>query len=174
MKSIIDVIKPYISEWVALPLALLLIILSGMLFFDLGQVLPSESTNLLTPTQMVKLVVIIFLLFLGMSFSYILLYKAFSKKPKIGDYDPINPPGFLKHRRTGKYYCYRCLVKDHIVSELSIVLPENKLVCRCCDDSYDISTKIIPDSYFSKAWDEFVKEICSKNKDGQPINQGDG
>jgi len=174
MKQIIDVIKPYISEWIWLPLILLSIILSGMLFFDLGSILPSESIRLLTPIQLAKLVVILSLLFLAMSFCYIFLYRTFSKKPKIGDYNPINPPGFLKHRRTGKYYCYRCLVKDHRVSELSIVLPENKLVCRCCDDSYDISTKIIPDSYFSKAWNEFVKEICSKNKDGQPNNQGDG
>jgi len=166
MKQIIDIIKPYISEWVVLPLALLLIILSGMLFFDLGQVLPSESTSLLTPTQLVKLVVIIFLLLLSMTFCYILLYRTFTKKPNIKDYDLINPPGFLKHKKTGKYYCQPCLLKDHIASELSSVVTEKHLVCHCCDKAYNISANLITNSYLSKAYDEAMKEIHLKDTDG--------
>lgn len=166
--NITDWIKTYLPKWVALPLTLLLLILIGMLFVDFHQILPSETAKLLNPTQILKIVAILFLLFLAMSFCYILLYRAFSKKPKIEDYDPINPPGLLKHRKTGKYYCQRCLLKDHIASELSLV-PGDKLVCRCCNDSYDISTKIIPASYFSKAYDEFVKEFVSKNKTGQQV-----
>ena len=115
-------------------------------------------TNIqLTTPILGKASISLFLISLALLTSLFILHR----RPNIKDYKSINPPGLLKHLRTNKYYCQRCFVKDHIASELYI-FSENKLVCRCCNELYDISTKIIPASYFGKAWNEFVKEFISK------------
>ncbi len=183
MKQIIDIIKPYISEWVSLPLIFLSIILSGTLFFDLGSILPPESITILTPIQLAKLVVTLSLLFLAMSFCYVLLYRTFSKRPRSKDYEHISPPGFYKHKITGEYFCKKCLLKDKIAVPLS---PSNtkEFHCRLCNETYKIDYNVlICNSYLSiaqdndplfKNHDKAVKELILNKENGQPSGGGDG
>lgn len=174
MNYLFSLLKDRLSFWLLLPMLLLSSILSGMIFVDLDALLPTEISKNIKALPQPKTTVTLLLLAFAIALCYLLLFRTYSKKTNIKDYDLINPPGILKHRGSGKYYCQRCLLKDHNPSELSLALTENNLVCHCCDKLYDISTKILPDSYFSKAWDEFTKEILLKNKTGQQVNQGDG
>ncbi len=173
--NITDWIKTYLPKWVALPLTLLLLILIGMLFLDIHQTLPSETTILISPTQILKIAVTTFLLFLAMSFCYILLYRAFVKKPNLKDYEIINPPGFIKHKKTGRYYCQPCLINRHIASELS-VMSEKEFQCRVCKEPYKIDyLLLLNNSYLSvvqendplfKTHDKAVNELINKKSNG--------
>lgn len=181
--NITDWIKTYLPKWVALPLTLLLLILIGMLFFDFHQILPSETAKLLNPTQILKISAISFLLFLAMSFCYILLYRAFSKQPNLKDYELINPPGFMKNKKTGRFYCHPCLFAKHNTSPLSVI-SEKEFQCRVCGESYKIDySLLLNNSYLSivqdndplfRNHDKAVNELILKKENGQPINQGDG
>ena len=131
--NITDWINTYLPKWVALPLTLLLIILIGIPFLDFS--------------------VIIFLLFLAMSFCYMLLYRAFTKTPNLKDYELVNPPGFMKHRKTGRFYCHPCLFANHRASPLSVI-SEKEFQCRVCRESYKIDySLLLNNSYLSIAHD---------------------
>jgi len=143
--------------WIATPFLIALCWLHPQMLDEFFQANAQLTTPLLG-----KVAISLFLISLALLASTLLLLR----KPSIKDYDLVNPPGFLKHKTTGKYYCQRCLLKDHIASELSSVVTEKHLVCHCCDKAYNISANLITDSYLSKTYDEAMKEIHLKDKDG--------
>lgn len=160
--TLADWIKTYISKWVALPLTLLLIVLSGTQLLD--RIFPDGITKILNPTQAPRIAVTAILLILSITFCYILLYREFSKKPNINDYEHILHPGIMKHKQSRKYYCQPCLLKEHITCELSIV-NKDELFCHCCKSAYKIDHAIlISDHVLSKAWDKAVQEFTKEDK----------
>jgi len=159
MSALFSLVKDRINFWLLLPIVFLLAILTGMIMIDSNTFSQIQILTKILNLPQPKATIILISLLLTISACYIFLFVAYTKKPNIKDYDLINPPGFLKHRKTGKYYCQPCLLKNHIASELSPVVTENKLVCHCCDKAYNISAKIITNSYLSKAYDEAMKEI---------------
>src|SRR4030066_48539 len=82
MKQLLDWLKPYISLWVLFPIALLILIPTGMIFLPFDQVLPAEILNILQQLATPKKMAIMLILFLSMSFCYAFLYREFSKIPK--------------------------------------------------------------------------------------------
>jgi hypothetical protein len=152
--NIPDWIRTYLPKWVALPLTLLLAILGGMFFVDFYHVLPSETSKLLNPIGTLKVAVISLLLFFAMSFCYILLYRAFTGKPNLRHYELINPPGFMKNKETGRFYCHPCLFGKQTISPLSVI-SEKELKCRVCGESYKIDySLLLNNSYLSIVQDD--------------------
>jgi hypothetical protein len=183
MSSLFSLVKDRINFWLLLPGLILLCILSSMLWIDSDAFLSIQTLKNISKLPQPKITIILLLLFLAISACYLLLFLAYSKKPKIKDYDLINPPGFLKHKKTGKYYCQPCLVNKHIESELSVI-SEKEFQCRVCKEPYKIDYSVlICNSYLSiaqnndplfKTHDKAVKELILKKENGQQVNQGDG
>ena len=107
-----------------------------------------------------KIELSLFLLSLGLSLSLFILLK----KPRIKDYEIINPPGFLRHKKTGGYFCQPCLTDKHKASELSTV-SEKEFLCRVCKESYKIDYKVlIHDEYLSMVHDRAADELIHKKE----------
>lgn len=149
-----------------LPIVSLIAILSGMIALDANDLQKIETLRKLSDLSQPKATITLLLSFLAISACYLVLFVAYVKKPNIGHYDLINPPGFLKDKKTGKYYCQKCLLINHVASELSAVVTKDELICHCCDKTYNISADLITDSCLSKAYDEAIKEIHLKDTDG--------
>ncbi len=121
----------------------------------------------LTNPIMAKITITLFLLSLGLMASLGILHR----KPNLKDYEIINPPGFMKHRKTGRYYCHPCLFSKQIASPLS-VMSEKEFQCRICKESYKIDyLLLINNSYLSivkdndplfKDHDKAVTELVNK------------
>ena len=109
---------------------------------------------------MVRIILSLLLLSLGLSLSLLLLHK----RPKLKDYEIINPPGFMRHKTTGAYFCQPCLIQKHIASELSTIsLKEFR--CRNCNESYKIDYSVlICDKYLSMVHNKAVEELIHKKE----------
>ncbi|KHE92206.1 MAG: hypothetical protein K8F52_18790 [Candidatus Scalindua rubra] len=95
---------------------------------------------------------------------YLTIKTKLSNRPNLKNYTQINPPGFMKHKTTGAYYCQPCLIKNHLESELSTI-NENLFMCRVCKEKYGIDYKVLlSQEYLSQKHDEAAKEIYLKNK----------
>jgi len=135
-----------------------------MLLIDLNEFVPNAiSKNILSLSQP-KTTIILLLLLLAISICYLLLFATYIKKPKLKHYEIINPPGFMRHKKTGAYYCQPCLIQRHIASELSTIA-EKEFVCRICKESYKIDYSVlICDKYLSMVHDRAVEELIHKKE----------
>ena len=137
--------KIQISIW-----AIILLLITGTWSLKPNYLLALQATCKLETPILAKITITLFFIALGLIFLLIIYHR----KPKIKDYDQINPPGFLKHKKKGKYYCQSCLVSKHIISELSVIT-KKEFQCRVCKESYKIDYEtMINDSYLS---------ICKNN-----------
>ena len=151
MSSLFSLLKNRIDFWLLLPTLLLLGIPVGMIAFDVDQYLPKQIKDILTILPQPKSTIILILLLLAILICYLLLFLSYNRKPKLKDYELINPPGFYKHKKNGGYYCQKCLLKDHIAVPLS-PLSTDQFHCRLCDQSYKIDYNVlICNSYLSLA-----------------------
>lgn len=136
--------------------------------FDLTKSFPQ-----LTPSILGKTYISVLLVSIGLIASIVVLIK----KPNIKSYDIINPPGFLKHKKTRRYYCQSCLIDKRICSELSIISLK-EFQCRICKETYTVDYPVLLNhSYLSIAQDNdplfkthnrAVNELILKKQDGQP------
>ena len=182
MKQLLDWLKPYISLWVLFPIALLILIPTGMIFLPFDQVLPAEILNILQQLATPKKMAIMLILFLSMSFCYAFLYREFSKRTNIKDYEHTSPPGFYKHKISGEYYCKKCLLKDNIAVPLSPINTK-EFHCRLCNETYKVDYNVlICNSYLSitqdndplfKTHDKAVNELILNKENGQQDVEGD-
>ncbi len=171
MKQLLEWLKPYISPWALLPITILLLIPAIMTSLPFDQILPAEILNMLqwfaSPKKTATMLILLLFILVG----YGLLYREFSKKPKMKDYDHISPPGFYKHKINGEYYCKRCLLKYNIAVPLS-PSSNKEFHCRLCNELYKVDYNVlINDSYLSivkdtdplfKIHDKAVKELILK------------
>jgi len=119
LKSTIDFVRREIVELT------ILYFLSGFGIIKLRNIL-----NMQTPLWLV------ILLLLTITFCFLIaIIIHSSKSSNIQNYEFINPPGFLKHKKSGKYYCQTCFIKDNIISELSL-MSLDKYQCRLCKEPY--------------------------------------
>lgn len=166
MNHLFSLLKSRLSFWLLLPMLILSSLLSGMIFVDLDALLPTEISKNIKALPQPKTTVTLLLLVFAISLCYLILFLTYNRKPNIKDYDLINPPGFLKHSRTGKYYCQPCLQTRHIASELSVV-KKDEMFCRNCKEPYPIDASfIITDKILTKAFDDACNELMLKNKNG--------
>lgn len=107
---------------------------------------------------LVKITISLFLLSIGLLLSLVVIHR----RPTIKDYEIINPPGFIRHKKTGAYFCQPCLRQRHIASELSII-SQNEFYCRVCKESYRVDYSVlICDEYLSMVHDRAAKELIHK------------
>jgi len=87
------------------------------------------------------------------------------EKLSLNDYEIINPPGFMKHKATGGYFCQSCLLTRHVPFELATI-DTKKMLCRNCKETYKIDYSVlICDAYLSMVHDRAVKELIYNNDD---------
>lgn len=166
MSALFSLVKDRINFWLLLPIIFLLAILTGMIMIDSNTFSQIQILTKISSLPQPKATIILISLLLAISACYVLLFVAYTKKPNIKDYDLINPPGFLKHKGTGKYYCQPCLQTRHIASELSVV-KKDEMFCRNCKEPYPINASfIITDKILTKAFDDACNELMLKNKNG--------
>lgn len=95
---------------------------------------------------------------------YLTIKTKLANRPNLKNYTQINPPGFMKHKTTGAYYCQPCLIKNHFEAELSVI-NTNLLTCRICNEEYKLDHNVLLSiEYLSKKQDEAAKEIYLKNR----------
>ena len=111
-----------------------------------------------------KAIIIMFFLSLGLLVSLVIVHQKFNLKPNLNDYEIINPPGFMRHKATGGYFCQPCLLLRHVASELSTIHTK-KILCRSCKETYEIDYSVlICDPYISKVHDRAADELIHKNE----------
>jgi len=122
-----------------------------------------------------KAVVIMCVLCLALLASLIVLHYKLMAKPNPNDYEIINPPGFMKHKATGGYFCQPCLLLKQLPSQLSTI-DKKQMLCRICKETYDIDYSVlICDEYLSMIHNRAVSELIHKNeKDEYPQTPADG
>jgi hypothetical protein len=87
------------------------------------------------------------------------------KKVKVTDCEIINPPGFLRHKKSGAYYCQKCLVENKRATELSTV-STHQFRCRVCNETYDIDYSVlICTPYLSMLHDKAANELIIKKEE---------
>lgn len=120
-----------------------------------------ETIGKLSPMIILLLLVV---LTLGLVIMVELVYP-FKKKPNLKNYTQINPPGLMKHKKTGKYYCQPCLIKKHILSEVSITNTK-EWICRCCKETYKVNFNefLLCKSFFSRLTDALTEVVPNNNK----------
>lgn len=112
-----------------------------------------------------KAIIIMFFLSVGLLISLIVVRRKFISKPNLNDYEIINPPGFMKHKATGGYFCQPCLLLRHVVSELSTI-DTKKMLCRSCKETYEIDYSVlICNPYLSMVHDKAANELIHKGKE---------
>lgn len=154
--------KDRMSVWLWIPLLLLTSSLFDTPWNLLIQFLPTPIIDKIALLPQPKSTIILLLLLLSICLCYVLLFLSYAKKPRLKDFEHIIYPGIMKHKKSGKYYCQPCLLKDHIACDLSVV-NKDELFCHCCKTPYKIDHSIlISDSVLSRAWDEAVKEHTEK------------
>lgn len=164
MSHLFSLLKDRINFWLLLVILIPIALLTSTVVFDLSFILPQDTQTKIISLPQPKSTIYLLLLLLSMYLCYLLLFLSYAKKPRLKDFDHIISPGIMKHKKSGKYYCQPCLVKDHITCELSVI-NKDELFCHCCKSPYKIDHAIlISDSVLSRAWDEAVKEHTSNNK----------
>ena len=112
-----------------------------------------------------KALVIMFFLSVGLFASLIVIHQKLIAKPNLNDYEIINPPGVMKYKKSGGYFCQPCLLLKHVASELSTI-DTKKMLCRSCKETYEIDYSVlICDKYLSMVHDRAANELIHKNKD---------
>ncbi len=153
MSHLLSLIKDRINFWVLLPILILIAIFTSTVVFDLSSILPQDTQNKIIALPQPKSTIFLSLLLLSMYLCYAWLFSTYIKKPRQNDYELINPPGFLKNKKTGRYYCQKCLVEKHLESELSVISKE-EFKCRVCNEPYKTDLLLLlNDSYLSKVQD---------------------
>lgn len=126
-------------------------------------ILIQAIAQLLTPI-LVKITLTLFLLGTGFTASLGVFYREYKRKPNPKDYEIINPPGFMRHKITGGYFCHPCLIQRHTASELSTISTK-EFVCRICKESYKIDYSVlICDKYLSMVHDRAADELIHKKE----------
>jgi len=111
-----------------------------------------------------KAITIMFFLSAGLLASLIVIHQKLIAKPNLNDYEIINPPGFMKHKATGGYFCQHCLLRRHVASELSTI-DTKTMLCRSCKETYEINYSVlICDPYLSMVHDRAANELIHKNE----------
>jgi hypothetical protein len=166
MSSLFSLIKDRINFWLLLPGLILFSILTGMIAIDSDLFLSIQILKNLSTLPQPKTTIILISLLIAISAYYLFLFLAYSKKANLKDYELINPPGFMKHKTKGGFYCQPCLIGKDIASELSTIT-KKEMICRICGEKYQIDYSVlISDSYLSKKWDEAVQELALKDDNG--------
>lgn len=120
--------RKYLTIW--LPISFL-ISLNWLL--SESNILIQTISQLLTPL-LVKITLSLFLLSIGLIASLIVLYLKHYAKPKIGDYNFINLPGYYSHKKNGGEFCQYCLLTEPYI-ESPLHINANELKCNVCDKS---------------------------------------
>lgn len=163
MNSLFSLVKNRINFWLLLPTVLLTAILTGMIMIDSDTFSQIQILKNISSLPQPKTMIISIALLLAILACYLLLFVAYTKKPNLKDYEIINPPGFMKHKKGG-YYCQPCLIQRHIASELSTIT-EKEFVCRACKESYKIDYSVlICDKYLSMVHDRAADELRNKKE----------
>lgn len=114
---------------------------------------------------LLKALIIMFSLAAGAMASLFVLHNKLIQKPNLNDYEIINPPGFIKHKATGGYFCQPCLLLRHVATELSTI-DTKKMLCRSCQETYEIDYSVlIYGPYLTMVHDRAANEFIHKNKD---------
>ncbi|MCP5007210.1 MAG: hypothetical protein GY941_25200 [Planctomycetes bacterium] len=118
-----------------------------------------KSIEKLSPLTILMILVV---LIPGSLFAVLALY-IFYKNPKLKDYEIINPPGLMKHKSTGKYFCQKCLITKHFTSEV-IITSTKEWTCLICEQKYKVSFNdfLSCKSFFSKMIDSFKETLPEK------------
>lgn len=131
MSELINLLKTYTPKWVAIPIVLLLSIPVGMNYLPLGDdQLPGQIKAIIQPILTTKIMATSILLFLSIASCYILLCKAFYRKPNMKNYT-YNPVGYYVNKKTKEQVCPRCLKTRYIEAPLCVA--GGALRCSICD-----------------------------------------